>query len=57
MKGYIIYEGPSQLDGGPIVGLVTLGSVNQKTGNVMQMYIMRASDRDWETIQHVQQYP
>jgi len=48
MKGYIIYEGPSQLDGEPIVGLVTLGSSNVKTGNLMQMYIMRADVRPTE---------
>ena len=44
-KGYIVYEGPSQIDGQPIVGIATTGSVNAKTGNLMQLYIMRADIR------------
>jgi len=44
-KGYIVYEGPSQIDGQPIVGIATTGSVNTKTGNLMQLYIMRADVR------------
>jgi len=44
-KGYIVYEGPSKIDGGPIVGIVTANSSNLKTGNIMQLWIMRADVR------------
>jgi len=42
MKTYIIYEGPSLLDGQPIVALAQIGSNNTKTGNQLQTYIFRA---------------
>ena len=42
MPGYIFYEGPSQIDGAPIVGIVTYGSRNPKTGNVAQTWILRS---------------
>ena len=38
----IIYEGPSVLDGAPIVCVLLLGSRNKKTGNMAQTYILRA---------------
>lgn len=39
----IIYEGPSQLDGAPIVAIVLPGSsTNRKTGDMVQTYILRA---------------
>jgi len=44
-KGYIVYEGPSKIDGEPIVGIVTNQSTNTKTGNLMQLYILRADVR------------
>jgi hypothetical protein len=44
-KGYIVYEGPSEIDGGPIVAIVTNSSSNPKTGNIMQLWIMRADVR------------
>jgi hypothetical protein len=44
-KGYIVYEGPSKIDGEPIVGIVTNQSTNTKTGNIMQLWIMRADVR------------
>lgn len=42
MSTFIIYEGPSALDGGPIVALAQTGSRNSKTGAMMQTYIMRS---------------
>lgn len=42
MTTYIIYEGPSALDGEPIVALAQEGSKNSKTGDMMQTYIMRS---------------
>ena len=41
-KTYIIYEGPSLIDGKPIVVLAQLGSDNRKTGDMMQTFILRA---------------
>jgi hypothetical protein len=41
MRGFIFYRGPSQLDGQPIVGIATLHSENEKTGNMVQTYILR----------------
>ena len=39
---YIIYEGPSLIDGAPIVVLAQDNSTNRKTGNMMQTYVIRA---------------
>lgn len=44
-NGYIIYEGPSMLDGSPIVVIATGfadESLNEKTGNMIQTWILRA---------------
>lgn len=38
--GAIVYQGPSQLDGRPIVAIVTAGSNNEKTGDMDQLYIL-----------------
>ena len=44
--GYILYQGPSMLDGAPIVVIVTAlrKSRNSKTGNMAQTYIIRADE-------------
>jgi hypothetical protein len=43
MKGAVVWEGASLLDGAPIVLIAPLGKyVNRKTGPVVQTYIMRA---------------
>ena len=39
---YIVYEGPSLIDGAPIVVLVQTGSTNRKTGDMVQTYILHA---------------
>lgn len=41
-RGYQVYRGPSRIDGAPIVGLATMSSGNEKTGNTIQTWIMRA---------------
>jgi hypothetical protein len=41
-NGYIIYEGPSLLDGNPIVVIATVSSTNQKTGDMVQVTILRS---------------
>ena len=42
--GYILYEGPSMIDGQPIVVILTGidGSSNRKTGSMLQTYILRS---------------
>ena len=44
-RGLVLYEGPSRLDGGPIVAVATglrRPSANGKTGNMVQTWILRA---------------
>ena len=41
MSGYLVYNGPSWFTGEPIVGIITLGSENDKTGNVNSLWILR----------------
>lgn len=40
--GYVIYNGPSLLDGSPIVVIATLKSTNDKTRNMLQTWIIRS---------------
>tara|TARA_R110002020_G_scaffold472985_2_gene701657 strand:- start:311 stop:1075 length:765 start_codon:yes stop_codon:yes gene_type:complete len=41
-RGYILYEGPSQLDGEPIVAIMTMITNNAKTGDMVQLWIIRS---------------
>jgi hypothetical protein len=49
--GYVIYRGPSLLDGTPIVAVALLGSSNRKTGNMVQTYILRDDMRPTLAVQ------
>jgi hypothetical protein len=40
-RGFILWEGLSPLDGSPIVCIATMKSVNRKTGNMIQTFILR----------------
>jgi len=40
--GIVFYDGPSMLDGAPIVGIAVVRSGNRKTGDMVQTYILRA---------------
>ena len=40
VKGYVLYEGPSAINGEPIVAILTLNSSNVKTGNMAQLWIL-----------------
>mgnify|MGYP003136422636 FL=1 len=40
--GYVIYDGPSLLDGKPIVVIAIVRTTNIKTGNMVQTYILRS---------------
>lgn len=39
-RGYVIYRGPSMIDGSPIVAIATLVSNNRKTGDMIQVWIL-----------------
>ena len=39
-RGYILYRGPSLLDGAPIVAIAITTSSNRKTGDMVQTYIL-----------------
>ena len=41
MKNFVLYKGPSVLDGAPIVVLAVVKSSNAKTGSMVQTYILR----------------
>ena len=41
-KSFLIYEGPSDIDGQAIVIILTTGSSNVKTGNMAQTWILRS---------------
>ena len=40
-SGFIIYQGPSLLDGKPIVAIATTASRNVKTGSMVSIWILR----------------
>lgn len=42
MPGFVFYEGPSRLDGEPIVGVATWETANAKTGDLVQTWILRS---------------
>ena len=41
-KNFVFYDGPSMLDGSPILGIAILNSENAKTGDMVQTFIIRA---------------
>jgi hypothetical protein len=41
-RGFVFYDGPSALDGAPIIGIAVLRSKNVKTGDIVQTFILRA---------------
>jgi hypothetical protein len=42
MSGFVFYDGPSLIDGAPIVAIAVLESENGKTGDMVQTYVLRA---------------
>jgi len=40
-RGVIVYRGPSEIDGGPVVAIASWRSTNRKTGDVPQIWILR----------------
>jgi len=54
MNGAVIYNGPSKLDGKPIIGIVTGmkgNSRNPKTGGIAQLWIIRENIHPTEALQ------
>ena len=49
-NGVILYQGPSVLDGAPIVVVAVLKSANAKTGNMIQTFIIRSDIHPVEAI-------
>ena len=50
--GVILYEGPSQLDGLPIVVIATFSSKNEKTGNMVQTWILQQTTDPVNSVKH-----
>ena len=48
MRGFIFYKGRSPIDGAQIVGIATLESKNQKTGDMVQTWILRTDTHPLE---------
>lgn len=40
--GFVFFDGPSAIDGAPIIGIAVLHSQNIKTGDMVQTFILRA---------------
>ena len=47
---YLLWEGPSMLDGAPIVLLASDTPKNSKTGDLIQTYILRADQKPYDAI-------
>lgn len=41
-SGFVFYDGPSLIDGAPIIGIAVIHSENVKTGDMVQTFILRA---------------
>ena len=39
-RGYVLWRGPSPIDGKPIVVIAVVKSANRKTGNMIQVFIL-----------------
>lgn len=50
LRGVVFYEGPSMIDGSPIVGIATFSTSNDKTGRLVQTWILRSDMRPMEAI-------
>jgi hypothetical protein len=50
MRGFIFYRGNSPIDNAPIVGIAVLKSRNEKTGNMVQTFILRADIHPMDAI-------
>jgi len=54
MNGFVLYRGPSEIDGQPIVCIATglqTGGANSKTGTMVQVYIIRSDMNPLRAVQ------
>lgn len=54
MNGFVLYQGPSVIDGQPIVCIATglqTGGSNSKTGHMVQIYILRSDQNPLQAVQ------
>ena len=51
ISGYILWEGKSRIDGSPITAVATMKSANDKTGNMVQVWILRSDINPIEACQ------
>ena len=56
VNGVVLYDGPSMLDGKPIVVVATLNSANAKTGNMVQTWIIRSDVHPLEALETGEDY-
>ena len=56
VNGVVLYDGPSVLDGKPIVVVATLNSANAKTGNMVQTWIIRSDVHPLEALDTGEDY-
>ena len=50
IKGYVIYEGLSEINKEPIVAIATLTSKNEKTGNMVSLWILHSNIAPTEAV-------
>ena len=50
VSGIVLWEGSSPLDDAPITAIATLRSANRKTGNMIQVWIMRSDIHPWSAV-------
>ncbi len=48
--GFIVYQGPSRIDGSPIVLIATLKTSNDKTGHLVSTWILRSDKHPMDAI-------
>jgi hypothetical protein len=55
-RGYVLFEGPSLIDGSPIVVIGTMKTRNEKTGQMVQTWILRQDIAPTEALKTGQDY-
>jgi hypothetical protein len=50
-QSFVFYDGPSAIDGAPIIGIAIIKSRNAKTGNMVQTFILRADESPLDALQ------
>ena len=49
-NGAVIYNGPSRINGDPIIAVLVFKSTNDKTGNMAQVHIIREDKHPIEAL-------